>query len=231
MLRRFRNYFLSGLLVVVPIGVTIWIIWGIFVFLDAWFQDLLVYYDLTETLKTGGWFIPQYGVGFLLTILIIGVLGFTTQLYIGRKIFDLVDLLFLRTPFISTLYKGLKQISEALMGKRTQLFEKVVLIEYPRKGIYSFGFVTGKDNGRIEKITGKRLFYVFLPTTPNPTSGYFLIIPEEECALVNMSVEDAMKMVISGGMVSPPIPISSQNFDVASPPKQEKKSKAAVLHD
>lgn len=229
MLRRFRNYFLSGLLVVVPIGLTIWIIWGIFVFLDTWFQDLLVYYELNEPLKTGGWFIPQHGVGFILTILIIGLLGFTTQLYIGRKFFDLVDLLFLRIPFISSLYKGLKQISEAIMGKRRQFFEQVVLIEYPRKGLFSLGFITAQDGGRIKPVLEKRLVYVFLPTTPNPTSGYFLIVPEEECIPISLSVEDGMKMVISGGMVAPPIPVAAQDFDVSPPPILEKKAKKAAV--
>jgi len=229
LLRRFRNYFLSGLLVVVPIGLTIWIIWGIFVFLDTWFQDLLVYYELNEPLKTGGWFIPQHGVGFILTILIIGLLGFTTQLYIGRKFFDLVDLLFLRIPFISSLYKGLKQISEAIMGKRRQFFEQVVLIEYPRKGLFSLGFITAQDGGRIKPVLEKRLVYVFLPTTPNPTSGYFLIVPEEECIPISLSVEDGMKMVISGGMVAPPIPVAAQDFDVSPPPILEKKAKKAAV--
>jgi len=229
LLRRFRNYFLSGLLVVVPIGLTIWIIWGIFVFLDTWFQDLLVYYELNEPLKTGGWFIPQHGVGFILTILIIGLLGFTTQLYIGRKFFDLVDLLFLRIPFISSLYKGLKQISEAIMGKRRQFFEQVVLIEYPRKGLFSLGFITAQDGGRIKPVLEKRLVYGFLPTTPNPTSGYFLIVPEEECIPISLSVEVGMKMVISGGMVAPPIPVAAQDFDVSPPPILEKKAKKAAV--
>jgi len=208
---------------------TIWIIWGIFVFLDTWFQDLLVYYELNEPLKTGGWFIPQHGVGFILTILIIGLLGFTTQLYIGRKFFDLVDLLFLRIPFISSLYKGLKQISEAIMGKRRQFFEQVVLIEYPRKGLFSLGFITAQDGGRIKPVLEKRLVYVFLPTTPNPTSGYFLIVPEEECIPISLSVEDGMKMVISGGMVAPPIPVAAQDFDVSPPPILEKKAKKAAV--
>ncbi len=218
MLRRFRNYFLSGTIVVVPIGLTIWIIWKIFSIFDTWFHNILIHYGLQESIKQGGWWIPQYGLGFMLTLSIIAMLGFTTQLYIGRKMFDLVELLFLRIPVISNIYKAIKQVSEALMGKRKRIFEQVVIIEYPRRGIYSLAFITAQDHGRMNPIINKKLIYLFVPTTPNPTSGYFLMMPEDDCIPINISVEDAMKMIISSGMVAPPLPIKTEELD-ASPPR------------
>lgn len=200
MLRKFRLYFLSGLLVVVPIGVTIWIVLGIFDFFDSWYRDLAIKYQIS--------FIrPEMqihtGVGFFLTIFLIALIGFTTQLYFGKKLLDLIDRIFLRIPFISSLYNGMKQVGETLMGRQNKLFERVLLIEYPRRGLYSLAFAVSRDKGLVSPIIGKNMVYVFVATTPNPTSGFFLIIPEEEVVELDVSVEDAMKMIISSGMVSP----------------------------
>ncbi len=212
LIRRVRNYFLAGILVTVPIGVTVWIVWSLFNLLDSWFRKLLVYYDLVEPLRTSGYFIPQHGVGFLMTIGLIVLVGFGTQLYIGRKVFDLVDLIFLRIPVISSIYRGLKQVVEALMGRRKNIFERAVLIEYPRKGLYSIAFVTGKDQGLISPLTKEPMIYVFMPTTPNPTSGFYLIVPKSDCISLDLGVEDAMKMIISSGMVVPETPILPQEI-------------------
>ncbi len=203
MIRRLRNYFLSGLLIVTPIGVTIWIIWGIFNLFDSWYRHLSLKLHLQENLTDYYRYFPEYGVGFLLTITLIILIGILTQLYIGKKAIGLVDWIFLRIPGISNLYNGLKQVTETLMGRRKQIFEQVVLFEYPRKGLYSLGFVTGHDQNMIEPILNKQLVYVFVATTPNPTSGLLLIIPTDELIPLDMSVEDAMKMIISGGMVAP----------------------------
>ena len=148
-------------------------------------------------------FIPEYGVGFLLTLILIVFIGFLTQLYLGRKAIGLVDYIFLQIPGISNIYNGLKQVTETLMGKRKRIFEQVVMIEYPRKGLYSLGFVTSHDQNLMEPIIKKPLVYVFIATTPNPTSGVFLIVPESELTPLDISVEDAMKMIISSGMVAP----------------------------
>ncbi len=206
MLRRLRNYFLSGLLVVVPIGVTIWIVWGIFNLFDSWYSLLAEKYEFHLFLKqhvSNDFNAPEFGVGFLLTVTLIIFVGFLTQLYLGRKLFGLVDNVFLQIPGISNLYNGLKQVTETLMGRRKGIFERVVLFEYPRKGLYSLAFITGRDEGLIEPLAEKGLVYLFIATTPNPTSGIFLIVPEKDVTPVDISVEDAMKMVISSGMVAP----------------------------
>ena len=206
MLRRIRIYFFAGILVVVPIGVTIWIFWNLFSFIDTrfdWAIQWLVSTSYYEDYIKDWFFIPQYGVGFIVTILLICLVGFATQLYIGRKVIDFVEYVFLRMPGVSPVYKGLKQVSESLVGRRKRIFEKVVLIEYPRRGIYSLGFVTAEDPHLFDKMIGEPLYYLFVPTTPNPTSGYFLIVPISDAIELPMSVEDAMKMIISSGMVSP----------------------------
>lgn len=212
MFRKIRNYFFSGLLVVVPIGITVWIVWGIFNLLDSWYSVLDEKYHLQDHLKDYVW-LPEFGVGFLIIIVMICFIGFMTQLYLGRKLLNLVEYIFLNIPGISNIYNGLKQVTETIMGRRHKLFESVVLIEYPRKGLYSIGFLMARDDRLIKPIVGKPLIYVFIATTPNPTSGVFLIVPEEDIILLDLSVEDAMKMIISGGMVVPwkieEIPIES----------------------
>jgi uncharacterized membrane protein len=200
MLIRLRNNFFAGLLVVVPIGITLWIVWGLFNFLDGWFHNALIYFDLLAAVDD---FIPPYGLGFIFTVLIICFVGFVTQLYIGRKLLDLVDFLFSKIPGISSIYKGLKQVSEALMVRKKSVFEAVGLVEYPRRGIYSICFIIDTDQNLFSPIVKKDLVYVFLPTTPNPTSGYYLIVPNEDLTPLDISVEEGMKMVISSGMVAP----------------------------
>jgi uncharacterized membrane protein len=202
MLRRIRKYFFSGILVVVPIYVTIWIIWTLFNLLDGWYRKFAMRSGWRDYLATEYSF-PEYGIGFVLTITVIILIGFFSRLYIGKTMLYWVEIIFNRLPIISNIYNAIKQVTATLMGRKTRIFEKVVLVEYPRKGMHSLAFVTSKDADLIQPIIGKELLYVFIPTTPNPTSGYFLIIPEEDAIPLDISVEDGMKMLISCGMVSP----------------------------
>ncbi len=194
-LQKLRNYFFAGLLVVVPFGVTIWIVIGIFNFFDSWFPNLAQKYEILYPI--------EHGMGFLLTVALISFIGLITQMYIGRKLLNLVEFILIKIPFISTIYNGLKQVSESIMGKRNRIFESVALIEYPRQGLYSLAFVTGEDKNLFETAIGKPLAYVFVPTTPNPTSGFYLIVPQEDLIVTDLTVEEAMKMIISSGMVIP----------------------------
>ncbi|MBZ0256376.1 DUF502 domain-containing protein [bacterium] len=202
MFRRLRNYFFTGLFVIVPIGVTIWIVFGVFQFMDNWFRDLVMSQDWWEE-YVGAAFPYEHGVGFVLTITIICMVGFFASLYIGRKVLDLVDYIFSQIPGVSTIYNGLKQISVSISGRRSKIFEKVVLIEYPRRGIYSLAFITAEDEGVFSELLNEELVYVFMPTTPNPTSGFFLLIPKCDAVELKLTVEEAMKMIISSGMVAP----------------------------
>jgi uncharacterized membrane protein len=136
---------------------------------------------------------------FGLTVLI----GFVARNFLGRRVFRLGETLVERIPIVNRVYVALKQISEAFWGRNKTVFTGVVLLEYPRKGLYTLGFVTSPGRGEIKAKTEEKLINVFLPTTPNPTSGWFVMVPEEQAVPLDMKVEDALKMIISGGAVVP----------------------------
>jgi len=215
-LRALRALFISGILIVVPLGITIWIVVGIFNLFDKWYRVLInkLLDDTPEWMeKQPDWLqqgieqflsgLPPYGVGFILTVAFIFFAGFATRLYFGQKLLKLVEWAFHQIPGVSIVYRGLKQVVEQLVG-RGRIFERVVLIEYPRKGIYSIAFVTGKAK-LIEPVLNRKMYYVFVATSPNPTSGIFIMVPEEDMIDMDIPVEDAMKLVISSGMVAPPM--------------------------
>jgi uncharacterized membrane protein len=116
---------------------------------------------------------------------------------LGEKIVD-------RIPLARVLYVGVKQLMEALIYQKTKAFQKAALIEYPRKGVYAIAFITGESRGEIQQLTEKKMINVFVPTTPNPTSGFYILIPEDELKILDMTVEEAFKLIVSGGIVSPP---------------------------
>ncbi|MFB3787172.1 MAG: DUF502 domain-containing protein [bacterium] len=211
--RKTRNYFLAGLLVMVPMGITIWIVWSIFNLLDGWYRHLVKTSGIRDYLSARNYILPEYGIGFFLTLALITLIGFATQLYLGRKLFSLVEQIFLRLPVISNLYNGIKQVTATLMGRHRNIFERVVLVEYPRKGLYSLGFVTGHDRTLLQPVRGQEYCYVYIAKTPNAATGVFLLVPEEETIPLNLSVEDAIKMIVSGGMV-PPAGIPENPLDV-----------------
>ncbi|HQH71333.1 MAG TPA: DUF502 domain-containing protein [bacterium] len=202
-LRKIRNYFFAGLLVTVPMGITVWIVWSIFNLLDGWYRHLVKAYGIRDYLTARNYIMPEYGLGFFLTLALITLIGFATQLYIGRKLFNLVEQIFLRLPVISNLYNGIKQVTATLMGRNRNIFERVVLVEYPRKGLYSLGFITGRDRILLQPSRGREFCYVYIAKTPNAATGVFLVVPEEETIPLNLSVEDAIKMIVSGGMLTP----------------------------
>jgi len=214
MMRNLRNYFLSGLLVVVPIGITLWIVFGIFSIFDTWYRNLVDRFELYSPLQNKGYWLPEYGMGFFLTIALISLAGFMTQLFIGRKVLNLVDFIFLKIPFVSGIYNTLKQVSESLGGKNRKIFDSVALVEYPRKGLYSLVFVTAKGKQSLPRNESKSMVYVFLATTPNPTSGFFLIVPEEDLIPTNLTVEEGMKLIISGGLVGSVTTTTTKNESI-----------------
>ncbi|MFH1740510.1 MAG: DUF502 domain-containing protein [bacterium] len=214
-LKTLRNYFVAGLFIVVPIGATVYVVWGIFNLLDQWLREsdfikgLLKLYGLSSEFTF-------YGVGFLTTIFLIIFVGFLGRLYIGKKMLSLVEFILSRIPVVSWLYRLIKQISYAFLGRRRNMFERPVLIEYPRKGIYSLAFVVCRGSDAANRAVGRNLTCVFLATTPNPTSGFFLLVPNEELIPLDVSVEQAVKMVISSGLVTP-----DSNFELAEDEDRE----------
>lgn len=197
---KLRNYFLAGVIVVAPLGITLILVWQVVQFFDNSIRQVLpVAYNPESYLPFS---IP--GLGLLLVIGLITLIGMLTAGLLGRTVMGLSENLLNRMPVIRTIYGTLKQIFETVLSQSSQSFREVVLIEYPRRGLWAIGFVTGTTRGEIQRRVEPKLINVFLPTTPNPTSGFLLFVPAEEVVHLNMSVEEGIKMVISSGIVFPP---------------------------
>jgi uncharacterized membrane protein len=194
-----KNYFLTGLLVILPIFITVYIILSLIRAMDAILKYIPAEY-LPETYLQ----IHIPGLGLILVVILVFVVGLLTRNFIGRKIVKLGENIVDRIPLVRVLYTGVKQLLEPLFLQKTNAFKRVALIEYPRRGVHVIGFVTGESKGEVQSKTSKDMMNVFVPTTPNPTSGFYILIPEDEVVYLNMSVEDAFKLIISGGIVSPP---------------------------
>ncbi|MDL1971467.1 MAG: DUF502 domain-containing protein [Candidatus Desulfofervidaceae bacterium] len=195
-----KRNFLAGILVLVPISFTIYIVLLIFRTVDR----LLNYLPPKYNPQT---YIPFHvpGLGFVLAAILIFTAGFLARNYIGHKLIQFWENMVNRIPFIRGVYLAVKQLIETVFSKADKNFKQVVLVEYPRKGVYALAFTTGVTKGEVQEKTKKTVVNVFVPTTPNPTSGFYLLVPEEELIPLDMSVEDAFKLFISGGIVTPEI--------------------------
>jgi len=196
--KKLKQIFLTGLAVTIPIGLTLYILFFLIDIMDGLLKIIPVRYH-PDTLL--GIHIP--GLGIIVTLSLITIAGLVTTSYVGYKIVqsgeDLVD----RIPFGRNIYQAIKKISYSMFMDKRSSFKKVVLVEFPRKGVYTIGFVTGVPSGEIRKKAGQNCISVFLPTTPNPTSGYLIIVPEDELVPMDMSVEEALTFIISVGIVTP----------------------------
>jgi len=177
----------------------VYVVWGLIRAMDAILKYIPAKY-LPETYLQ----IHIPGLGLILVVILVFVVGLLTRNIIGRKIVHLGENIVDRIPLVRVLYTGVKQLLEPLFLQKTNAFKRVALIEYPRRGVYVIGFITGESKGEVQNKTSKNMMNVFVPTTPNPTSGFYILIPEDEVVYLNMSVEDAFKLIISGGIVSPP---------------------------
>jgi len=199
--KKFRAYFLTGLLVLVPLAVTYFIIKLLFLSIDDILNDFVSRLLYRFGLEIGGRRIP--GIGFITLILIITFTGLFTRNYFGKKLVDLGDRLMQRIPLINRVYGATKQISQAFFSAKREVFKKAVLFEYPRKGIYSIGFYTQDTRGSVQDALEDDVVSVFLPTTPNPTSGFLLFVKKAEMVELDLTIEEALKLVISGGAIVP----------------------------
>ncbi len=221
---RLRASFLTGLVVIAPVGLTIWLIWTVIGWIDgfvwplvpnAWQPDSIVNYWLgnPRVVTENGVPVPNpdwvrvnvRGVGVIVFLLFTIFVGWIAKGYIGRSLIRWAESIVERTPVVRSIYSGIKQISETVFAQSERSFEKACLIEYPRKGIWAIGFISTTAKGEISERAGNtgNLMSVFVPTTPNPTSGFLLYFPAEDVIELEMSVEDAAKLVISAGLVYP----------------------------
>lgn len=188
--RKLRAHFLAGLLVVVPIAITIWILYEGFSWIDNFLQDAVIE-------RVFGHPIP--GVGFGVTVVLIYVVGAIASNVVGRRMIRFGESLLARVPIARNIYTGVKQILDSFSAPNKTGFMQVVLIEFPRKGTRTIGFITNEETGE----SGKKLLNIFIPTSPNPTSGFLQIVEEDEVIRTSISVDNALKMVVSGGRISP----------------------------
>ena len=200
--RRLRNIFITGLLITLPIVLTWFILQFLFKNLDALspvFTNVLI--QLGAPFPEG-YRIPFLGV--LMTLLIILTVGWLTTSFFGKKIFKIGETLVEKIPFVRRIYTGSKQVVISIAQADTSAFRKVVLLEFPRRGLLAIGFVTGESRGEVQRLTQENMFNVFVPTMPNPTSGFLIFAPAAELTEVSMSIEEGIKYVVSGGIVTPP---------------------------
>jgi uncharacterized membrane protein len=188
--KRSKNYFLSGILVVVPIVITILVLKAIFTFLD----ELLLPYLRPQL----GYWVP--GIGIIIILVGIYLVGILVTNFLGRKFINLGERIVLKIPIAKSIYGSVKQIMETFSFKTDQSGKKVVMVEYPKKNVWSIGLINGEINHPESK---EKLYNILIIASINPTSGFFILVPQSEILHLNISVEEAMKWIVSGGIVTP----------------------------
>ena len=201
--RRLRNYFLTGLIIVAPLAITAYLTWTFIGWGGSWGEPYIPQiYNPDNYLPFA---VP--GFGLLTALFLITMIGFLTANLVGRSIIGFGESLLDRMPLVRSLYKGLKQIFQTVLAEQSGSFKQAALIEYPRRGLWSIVFIATDTKGEVnERLPESESMSVFLPTTPNPTSGFLLFVPRKDVIILDMSVEEAAKMVISAGLVSPDFP-------------------------
>jgi len=200
--KNLRNSFFAGLLVVVPVAASLLILLGVF----TWVTDFMIPGALREQMLT-----PLYRIiALVLFIAFTMWVGWVTRLVVGKQMVSATEAIIARVPLMNKTYGFMKEISQTLLSGRKTMFQRVVLVEFPRAGVYSIGFVTSEAEGEAQAKTGETVINVFVPTTPNPTSGFLILVPREQLIDLKMTVAEGMKLVISGGTVVPPYTPTTQ---------------------
>lgn len=196
---KMRGYFFAGVLVTAPIAITVYLAWIFINFVDS---------------RVGNMFPPHYnpetylpfatpGLGLVIVIAVLIAIGWVAASFLGRFFHKSIDRVLAQVPVVRNLYSTVKQIFETVLAQRSNAFREAVLVEYPRRGMWAIGFITGRTEEEVQNLTVEETVNIFLPTTPNPTSGFLLFLPRDDVIPLSMSVEEAIKMVISGGIVTP----------------------------
>lgn len=197
---RLRAYLLAGIIVTAPISITILIVWQIVNYVDNWSAAII------PARYNPGTYLPFSipGLGFVIMIGLLILIGWFAAGMVGRTIMRVGERILHRMPVIRSIYGTLKQIFETVLANSSRSFREVVLVEWPRRDMWVLAFVTGTAQGEIRDIVGDDAVSLFMPSTPNPTTGFYMAVPRRDVVPLAMSVEDAMKLIISGGIVTPP---------------------------
>lgn len=197
---RIRAYFFAGILITAPVAITFYLAWLVISFIDERVTALIPARYNPETYLPFA--LPGLGVVIIAAALIL--IGFFAAGFIGRLLIRMYEGILARMPVIRNVYGAVKQIIETILAQQSAAFREAVLIEYPRRGLWAIAFITGRTEGEVQNLTDEEMINIFLPTTPNPTSGFLLFVPKKDMIPLSMTVEEAIKMVISGGIVTPP---------------------------
>ena len=204
-MKQIQTYIITGIMSIIPIALTYWIIKSLFLFFSGPGGSIIGIFfpeSLNSQYIIGDYIVKspiQKILGFILTIIFLYILGLIISNVIGKKMYKIFESLLSRIPVVNKIYKSIKQITATLSMPNSKAFQKVVLIEYPRKGVWAVGFATKENTGEMAEKTNKKLINVFVPTTPNPTSGFLLMFPIEDVIYLNMTFEEASKFIVSAG--------------------------------
>lgn len=193
-----RKYFVTGLLILVPLAITLWVVNLIIGTMD---QSLLLLPESWRPEAVVGFHIP--GLGTILTLLIIFFTGLATRNFIGKRVIMAWEAVLIRIPVVNAIYSSVKQVSDTLFSSSGNAFRKALLVEYPRKGCWTIAFLTGAPGGDVKNYLQGDYVSLYVPTTPNPTSGFFLMVPRADTIELDMTVDAALKYIVSMGVVSP----------------------------
>ncbi|MEW8431260.1 MAG: DUF502 domain-containing protein [gamma proteobacterium symbiont of Ctena orbiculata] len=193
-----RRYLVAGLLVWLPLGATFLVINLLVGWMD---NSLLLLPEAYRPDNLFGFHIP--GLGVLLSLLILLLTGLVAANLFGRKVVSMWERLLARIPLVRSVYSAVKQMVETMFADKGRSFRKVILVEFPRRGLWTLAFLTSEESGAVQQATGRDVVNVYVPTTPNPTGGYFVLVPKEDIRELDMSVDDGLKMLLSMGAVNP----------------------------
>lgn len=218
-----KNDLIAGLLVVIPLATTIWLSYTIARWAVNFLTEIPKQLNPFQGLDPLLTYFLNLAVGFAAPLGLILLIGLMARNIAGRWLLDVGERILQAIPLAGSVYKTLKQILETLLKDSSSKFRRVVMLEYPRRGVWTIGFVTGTANGEFQSRVPQRMLSVFIPTTPNPTSGWYAMVPEEDVLNISMSIEDAFKVLISGGIVSP-----ETNPPIALPKSYQKKNNSTL---
>lgn len=206
--KTFRRTFLTGVVIILPVVVTGWIILFVFNLLARTLTPVVL--QSIQLFGLGAWSKAAWLnyaaplVSVTLSLLLIYLIGLIGGNVLGKQVIGLFDKLMMQVPFVRGIYSATRQFFQTFSRSKGEAFSRVVLVEYPRKDLWTMALVTARTRGEVQERTHANMVSVFVPTTPNPTSGWLLFVPEEDCIFLDMSVDDAFKMIISGGVITPP---------------------------
>ena len=197
--QRLRAYFFTGVLITAPLFITSYLAWLFIGFVDAKVTPLLPEQYNPESYLPFG--VP--GLGLIILFIFLTIVGAVTAGFFGKLWLRFTERLLNRMPVVRNIYSAVKQILETVLAQQSSAFREAVLVEYPRRGLWAIAFITGRTEGEVQNVTEEECINIFLPTTPNPTSGFLLFVPKKDLISLSMSTEEAIKMVISGGIITP----------------------------